>query len=429
MPVSLPVALERQFLDALQRDDTTFVQQCGLSVLDHVLGKSGNTMLHLACAKQKVANVRALLEAAANVSAVNIHGDCPLHFACHSGAAGIAGLLLRAGADTSARNADGTTPLMCAAGGGHTVTLQLLLRTNTQLDVGDESNRTALHFAAAGGHLECCQELLAAGASCTVRSRLGLTPLTEALQRKPVDPELCKLLREHAPDADVLSEDETEPDGRSQRRRRRRRGEAVVVPAARPSPCDEREQSSSEEEEAQQHCDDELMNVVVCQEVPEGSGDPEAVWKVASSRRSRRQKKQEVVETSMPAANLSHLQHFPELVAAPPVAEPVVAAVDNEAAEAALATTVHERPQQASDDWLAFRRAHLPELDALDMHVSALCGQGLSTLSAAQLDALFAFHRDQLNAVVDAQIALARVQGTQEAVQELSKLLKQAMKT
>jgi ankyrin repeat protein len=74
----------------------------------------GSTPLHCATWKGQEQIVAALLEAGADVNAVNQNehwGTTPLHAAAHANQAAIAKLLLDHGADTRAKDMEGRTPL------------------------------------------------------------------------------------------------------------------------------------------------------------------------------------------------------------------------------------------------------------------------------------------------------------------------------
>lgn len=74
----------------------------------------GSTPLHCATWKGHQHIVAALLEAGADVNAVNQNGHwgtTPLHAAAHANQAGIAKLLLDHGADMKAKDMEGRTPM------------------------------------------------------------------------------------------------------------------------------------------------------------------------------------------------------------------------------------------------------------------------------------------------------------------------------
>lgn len=82
--------------------------------LVNALDSDGSTPLHCATWKGHLIIVEALLEAGANVNAVNQNehwGTTPLHAAAHANQAAIAKMLLDNGADAKATDMEGRTPM------------------------------------------------------------------------------------------------------------------------------------------------------------------------------------------------------------------------------------------------------------------------------------------------------------------------------
>jgi hypothetical protein len=415
--------LAARVLEALERDDAEAVKHVLGDNVNALLGASRNTTLHCAAAKARVSSVRALLESPGiEVNPRNVHQDTPLHFASTApGAAGCVSLLLRAGADVTAQNLDGSTPLMCASGGGHVLTLQLLLRDAagaTTVNATDTQARTALHFAAAGEQaaaaLQCCRALVASGAQCSVRNGQGRTPLVEALSRRPVDAALCDFLLENTHDeAAYISEEEERATAlkcnADERARHRKHREVRAVPCETSSSSDEGDAPPNVAADA---ADDKQATAAPA---PEESGDQPSVWHVATSRRRHKKQTPAVEGASQPEARL--VGTWPELAERPfpdvqqHVSEPTPL-VERAAQPEAL-------PAGDREEWCAIRRARYPDLEILEVELSHLCGVGIDTLSAAQLDALERFHGERLHAARDAQVVLARQQARQEALAQV----------
>lgn len=84
------------------------------ALLVNALDSDGSTPLHCATWKGHLIIVEALLEAGANVNAVNQNehwGTTPLHAAAHANQAAIAKMLLDHGADAKATDMEGRTPM------------------------------------------------------------------------------------------------------------------------------------------------------------------------------------------------------------------------------------------------------------------------------------------------------------------------------
>ncbi len=176
-----------------------------------------HTPLHLALAHQDPATVQALLQAGANLQAVNALGETPLDAArkgkLRSSMKAIADfclaqdgisadseaqllqaaaqgnteqvhLLLNAGALTNKTAGTGAHALMQAAGHGHTEIVQLLLAEGALVNVAGEDGSYPLHAAAAAGHTDCVKALLQAGADITMRDAAGKTALNLASAAK-----------------------------------------------------------------------------------------------------------------------------------------------------------------------------------------------------------------------------------------------------
>lgn len=95
--------------------------------------------------------------------------------------------LIRAGADVNARDAEGWTALMSAALRGETEALRLLLGAGADADARDAHGWTALMRAAEEGHLDAVRLLLAARADLDATNVLGQTALARAALYRRAD--------------------------------------------------------------------------------------------------------------------------------------------------------------------------------------------------------------------------------------------------
>ncbi|MGY0633814.1 ankyrin repeat domain-containing protein [Luteimonas sp. A478] len=140
----------------------------------------GNTPMHHAGRSSDPGVVALLLDAAAEVDALNHEGLTPLGVACMAGNWRLARFLLERGARAQIEEA---TPSLVAAAGGEDddpAGVQLLLRYKARPDSADRSGATALHRAAFAGHAEIAAELVGAGANLEITDGHGRTPLLEA---------------------------------------------------------------------------------------------------------------------------------------------------------------------------------------------------------------------------------------------------------
>lgn len=143
-------------------------------------GPDGNTPLHNAARSTDPGVAALLLDATAELEAVNQDGLTPLGIACAAGNWRLARFLLERGAQPQR---DGTTPALLAAAGSDDddpAGVQLLLRHKASVNATDLAGRSALHAAAAAGHAGIAEVLLAAGADVDTRDHAQLTPLLDA---------------------------------------------------------------------------------------------------------------------------------------------------------------------------------------------------------------------------------------------------------
>lgn len=168
----------------------------------------GNTALQHAARSTDPAVVALLLDAGAQVDALNHEGISPLGIACAAGNWRLAKYLLEHGA--KAEPAGGQPALLSAAAGeDEAIGVQLLLKHKAKVDARGTHGRTALLQACQAGNEDIVGALLDAGADRNAHDQSGLTPLLEAargghltvLQRlhpaKP-DPHACDELGRNA---------------------------------------------------------------------------------------------------------------------------------------------------------------------------------------------------------------------------------------
>ncbi|MGD2110710.1 MAG: M14 family zinc carboxypeptidase [Phycisphaerae bacterium] len=166
-----------------QRPATASINQTG----------TGSTPLHLAARSLRLESAKALVQAGADVKAVDGHGATPLHLALRAGddtekaqaiRLELVELLLDRGADVNAADDQGKTPLHMAAMRGRAKLLDRLVEAGAVLTARDQFGRAPLHDAAMYDQLAVIDWLVAHDVvDLDVRDKQGRTPLHCAVMR------------------------------------------------------------------------------------------------------------------------------------------------------------------------------------------------------------------------------------------------------
>jgi hypothetical protein len=139
-------------------------------------GPCGETPLHTAAERGAPLMAEALIDAGAEVNAVDDHGVTPLHRAMESFGSPVGLLLLQRGADVRARDREGRTPLHWASREDLIEMVGPLIDHGADMEATDDDARTPLHVAAIKGSLDAASALIAAGANPKACDLVGLTP-------------------------------------------------------------------------------------------------------------------------------------------------------------------------------------------------------------------------------------------------------------
>ncbi|KAK5850207.1 hypothetical protein PBY51_014475 [Eleginops maclovinus] len=197
-------------LDAAARNDVEEVRELlNNGVSPDLVNEDGLTALHQCCIDDFVEIVQCLLDAGGCVNACDSELWTPLHAAATCGHTGLVQLLIQAGADLLAVNADGNMPYdlcedeatlelleMVMAEQGITqdridecrgakekamlADIQALVQNGADLNTQDANGTTLLHIASANGYVSVAELLVEHRAQMEVRDSDGWTPLHAA---------------------------------------------------------------------------------------------------------------------------------------------------------------------------------------------------------------------------------------------------------
>jgi ankyrin repeat protein len=166
--------------------------------------------LHEAAKAGEVEEAERLIQAGANLEALDEDGETPLTAAALAGQSAVVKLLFARGADIKGRNKGGFTLLHAAAYSGHAEIVEFALDRGAGID--DQENKaeitplhnkaeiTPLHAAAERNYLDVVRLLIERGARLHLKELNGWTPVTRATFK--AHNEVVKLLREHGATCD-----------------------------------------------------------------------------------------------------------------------------------------------------------------------------------------------------------------------------------
>lgn len=156
--------------------------------------EQGMTPLMYAARAGRLNNVKALIDAKANVGAQATDGRTALMYAAMSEDAAITAALLDAGAGVDARDEQAVTALMLAAARGDVLSLDLILRRGANPDSRNKWGDTALLYAARTGNIDKIRLLLNAVQGVDTLNQAGQSALWLIFENETVQPDLVALL-------------------------------------------------------------------------------------------------------------------------------------------------------------------------------------------------------------------------------------------
>ena len=121
--------------------------------------------------------IKALLDAGAEINSKDALGRTPLHMAAFYGRPKTTELLISRGADINAKDRVEMTPLHAAVLSGGRQEVELLLLKKADINAKSDAGQTALHLAAATGQPKLSKFLIERGADPLAKDADGKTPL------------------------------------------------------------------------------------------------------------------------------------------------------------------------------------------------------------------------------------------------------------
>jgi uncharacterized protein len=195
----LPVHAQQRdvrLLDAVKRrDQKAFAALLQAKANVNAVQPDGATALAWAVHLGQRSMAEALLAAGANANTTDEYGETPVTLAAANGDAVLVQRLLAAGANAGAARWNGETALMIAAGAGSLDTVRQLVLRGADVNASDpRRGQSALMWAAAEGHSDVVAGLIEIGANPNAVSKTGFTPLVFAITKDDV-PSIRTLLK------------------------------------------------------------------------------------------------------------------------------------------------------------------------------------------------------------------------------------------
>ncbi|KAK7991457.1 hypothetical protein PG988_000251 [Apiospora saccharicola] len=180
-PIELETAPRAEPQSSTTGGQNDFLQKPNMSKTEKKLIRS----LHTALIGKHSGDITALLRQGANIdSRLNSMGDRAIHIAARNGDMDSVRTLQRHAADMKPHNEQGCTPLMVALHNAHVDVSSFILENSPYAPDRDITGKLALHYAAEASLLEPMMRLIKLGAEVDSTDTQGRTPLHYALQPK-----------------------------------------------------------------------------------------------------------------------------------------------------------------------------------------------------------------------------------------------------
>lgn len=166
--------------------------------------------LFAAIEKRDIEEAVRLINAEADVNAVDKNGAAPLHMAAECGCTKIVEVLIKNGADVNVViDKNERTPLHIAAVKDNAETIKVLIEAGADVNKVENSGKTPLHFAAFKGRSKAIKVLIDLGVNIEAKDQKGRTPLHEASENPSTKG--VKVLIEAGADVNAVDKDEFTP--------------------------------------------------------------------------------------------------------------------------------------------------------------------------------------------------------------------------
>ncbi len=193
--------------DGWEPQDLKFLIDAGANV--GAVNGTKASALHAASGNGDLSAIQVLVQAGANVNQLDQYGKSPIHYAARNGHPQTVECLVNYGADirvvSNSTSGDGQSPIHAAAYGGHPSIVEYFVNLNADVNITDRIGQAPIHWAAENGHISSVQCLIKLGADVKISNMAGQTPIHGAARIGHVSTVAC--LAEHGADVNVVDQD------------------------------------------------------------------------------------------------------------------------------------------------------------------------------------------------------------------------------